>query len=346
MQGVVLAGTAVTRPDSVGTLYRLEDGGSWKTVDGIPETVGVQAITPHPSKPGVVYAATRKGVFQSDDSGRSWRELGLAGEGRQFWSVAVSPHDHDVLFVGSSPVGFYRSADGGRTWRPCRCDQPERFKITFGGSRAMSIAFHPTDPRVMYAVAEINGLLVSTDSGDSWQGANTAIERLSREPALRSREVTDDDTEGMFDAHWICTSAARPDAAFYGCRMGIFATDDRGESLTSLDVDRYAPFHYTRGVRPAIDDPRTLYACFSISSRSEAGAMYRSRDVGESWERIDSQVTPKSTILGIGLHASDPRALVSVTRHGQVFYTADGARSWTETRLPANAGDCFCGAVL
>src|SRR5262245_36326221 len=102
MRGVVFAGTAVTRPDAVGSLFRLEHGGAWNTVEGIPLNAAVQAITPHPAEPNVVYAATRKGVFVSKDEGKSWTELGLAETGKQFWSIVVDPRNHDRLFAGTA----------------------------------------------------------------------------------------------------------------------------------------------------------------------------------------------------------------------------------------------------
>ncbi|MGH7108312.1 MAG: hypothetical protein ACREFT_17595, partial [Acetobacteraceae bacterium] len=128
--------------------------------------------------------------------------------------------------------------------------------------------------------------------------------------------------------------------------MGIFSTTDRGRHMRDHEVGRFAPFRYSRDVRIACDDPRTMYTCFSISSRSSAGAMYRSKDLGETWTRADETVTARSTIMGIALHLSDARGVVSVTRQGQVFYTLDGCKSWAEKQLPAIAGDAFCAAIL
>jgi len=346
MRGVVLAGTAVTRPDSVGTLYRLEHGGTWTTVDGIPADAGVQAITPHPSEPDTLYVAARKGVFRSRDAGLTWTRLNVPGEGRQHWCVAVHPQQHHVLFVGGGPPGFFRSDDGGETWQAANCSHPERFKITFGSSRAMKMAFHPTNPDIMYAAVEINGLLVSTDGGRNWRAANEAVARLSQVPDLQNIEVTDDPTEAMFDAHTVCTTRARPGTVYYGCRMGIFTSDDLGANLRDLRVRRFAPYRYNRDVRVSADDPNTLYACFSTKSRGDSGAMYRSGDLGDSWARVDGAVTAVSTIMGFGVHVSDGRGVASVTRHGQVFHTLDGCQSWHETHLPSNAGDAFCAAIL
>lgn len=346
MRNVLLVGTAVTRPDAVGSLYQSRSGDDWKLSNDIPADAAVQAITPHPAREGVVYLATRKGVYQSNDAGESWHRLNVSDESVQFWSVVVSPHNPDVLFAGTAPVGFYCSQDAGKTWRKLRGEFPERYKISFGGSRAMRIAFHPTDPKKMYAVAEVNGLFVSDDGGESWRAETSGLSELAAQPHLKNTELTTDDTEGMFDAHAVTTTPAKPDALFYICRLGIFESDDAGKSFRDLEVAKYAPFKYTRDCRVVAGEPTSLYACFSISSRSEKGAMYRSDDLGESWRLADKTMDARSTIMGFGTHVTDPNGVISVTRHGQVFYTTDGSRSWSEKQLPSNAGDAFCAAML
>lgn len=346
MLGYLLAGTAVTRPGAIGTLYTMAHGSGWEPAAGIPGDASVQAITPHPTRENVVFLATRAGLYRSADSGRTWDRLDVTDKPVPFWSVVVSPHDPDVLFAGTAPVGFFRSEDGGDTWHECEADLPERFTISFGGSRVMRIAFHPADPLVMYAVAEINGLLVSEDGGKSWRGEPEGILKLTGLPRLKNTELTDDDTEGLFDAHSVCTTPAKPDALFYIGRLGIFESTDRGKTLRDLEVGKQALFSYTRDCRFVCDDPKTMYACFSVSSRSSAGSLYRSEDLGQTWRRADAQVAAQSTMMGFGLHASDPDGVITVTRSGLVSYTLDGAENWTLTQLPSDAGDAFCGAIL
>lgn len=346
MRNSVFVGTAVTRPDAVGTLYRLTDDGVWESVPEIPDDASVQAITPHPSRQDTVLLATRKGLYRSTDAGESWARLDVTDEPVHFWSVVVSPHDPDVLFAGTSPIGVFRSGDGGDNWQKCQAEIPERFNMTFGSSRAMRIAFHPVDPNVMYAVAEVNGLLISEDGGATWRAEPRGLSELAALPHLQNTELTDDPTEGMFDAHSVCTTPALPDSLFYIGRMGIFESHDRGKTLRDLEVGKSAPFSYTRDCRIAPDNPNKMYACFSISSRSSAGALYYSEDLGKSWQRADAQVQARSTMMGFGLHVTDPDGIVTVTRGGQIFYTVDGAESWTERQLPSDAGDAFCGAIL
>lgn len=345
MQGVILAGTAVTRPDSIGSLFRLEPGGEWRLADDLPRDVAVQAITPDPSNSNRVYIAARKGIFRSDDAGATWTSLN-APEGLAYWSLLLDPKDPDRIFAGTAPSGAVYSTDGGKTWERSVSEDAERYTISFGRSRMMKLAFHPTDPNVMYGASEINGFYVSTDAGKTWRKSETALSKLAAQPDLKNIELTTDDTEGMFDAHAVVTTPAKPDAAFYICRMGVFETDDLGETMRDLEVRRFAPFRYTRDLRVSPVQPETFYACFSISSRSEKGAMYRSPDLGETWVRADPEMDARSTIMGFGIHATEHGGIASVTRHGQVFHTTDDGAHWSETQLPADAGDAFCAAIL
>lgn len=346
MQGIVLVGTSVTREGATGTLWRLEHGGEFEPVEGIPRDTWVVEITPHPSQPNTVFAATKVGIFKSEDAGRSWVKKFDAG--KAFWSVIFDPHDENRLIAGTAPVSFFISDDGGETWVESACDQAERFTISFGGSRAMRIAVHPTNPDIMYAGAEINGLLTSTDGGRSWHDANEGVRELAKQEKYQHIEVTKDDdpSEGMHDAHAVMTTPANPDVVYYACRMGVFTSDDLGKTLTDLEVSRFAPFKYTRDIRFNPQDPERLYVCFSISSRSEAGAMFRSDDLGKTWERFFPEENAKSTVMGFGTHVSEPGGVAAITRHFQVFYTMDDGASWHEKRLPDEAGDGFSATIL
>lgn len=355
MSNVLLVGTAATRRGAVGTLYRATGDGAWSPAEGMPQDTGVQAITPHPLHEGMVFAATCGGLYKSVDGGQRWRRLDVPGsEGREFWSLSVHPARPDTLFAGTSPVGVYRSDDCGENWQ--FCGEPTGNAERIGPlpwptahSRLMRIAFDRQNPDLMFGAVEINGFIVSEDGGRSWRDASDALIRLADEPALRNHIVTKLDFEGALDGHAVCTSAAAPGTAIYACRIGVFATDDRGRSWRSLNVGQFAPIDYGRDVWVAIDDPNTVYAALSLHSRAEGdsvGAIYRSRNLGRSWERADNGVSPQSTVMGMGVHATNPDKVIDATRGGQVFWTLDHCCSWQESRLPGNAGDAYCAAIL
>ena len=119
-------------------------GGVWKTTsagevwypvfDGVRDVSSVGAVEVAPSNADVVYVGTGdmitggtldqgKGVYRSDDAGKSWRHLGLDST-RHIQNIMVDTRDPNVVLVGalgdplrkSDARGVFRSADGGRTW--------------------------------------------------------------------------------------------------------------------------------------------------------------------------------------------------------------------------------------
>jgi photosystem II stability/assembly factor-like uncharacterized protein len=353
MSSVLLIGTAVTRKDAIGTLYRSADGDDWQPADGMPLTTGVQALTAHPGRPGTVFAATRAGMYRSTDSGASWKKLDVPSVNEEFWSVSIHPRKPDVIFAGVSPVGVYRSDDGGDSWRrvgsrnpmPELCDYSNAPKgVT---SRLMRIYFDPLNLELVFGACETNGLLISEDGGENWRDSSNALMELAeKHEDLRSAIITPNQTEGILDGHAVIMTPAKPGVVFYACRMGLFSSADKGESWHNHDIGRFAPFSYCRDLRLALDDPRTFYIPMSIGSRSNAGAFYRSSDLGETWQRVDESVTARSTIMSMNIHATDPHKAIYLTRGGQIMWTEDRCASWSEKQLPAEAGDGFCAAIL
>jgi photosystem II stability/assembly factor-like uncharacterized protein len=353
MTSVLLIGTAVTRKEAIGTLWRSQSGGKWEPARGVPLNTGVQALTADPRQSGIVYAATRAGMYKSVDSGASWNKLNVPSDNEEFWAVTIHPRNSDVIFAGVSPVGLYRSGDGGKSWRragskssmPELCDYSNAKAVT--ASRLMRIYFDPTNTDLVFAACETNGVIVSEDAGETWRDASQALIELSaKHENLRSSIITPDQCEGILDGHAVIVTQEEPGVVFYACRMGVFSSTDKGKSWRNHDVGRFAPFSYSRDLRIAVDDPKNFYLALSVASRSDAGALYRSFDLGEAWKRCDEPVTAKSTIMSMNLHASDPNKLIYITRGGQVMWTEDRCASWHESQLPAQAGDGFCAAVL
>lgn len=71
-----------------------------------------------------------------------------------------------------------------------------------------------------------------------------------------------------------------------------------------------------------------MYAALSIAAVSDEGSLYRSRDLGETWQRFDHGVSVQSTLMAIAESPSDPDRIYCATRRGQVLRTEDGGRSW------------------
>ena len=314
-----------------GIFRRPADGADWEHVLGDLEAFTVFV---HPRDPNLVFAGTNDGVYRSTDRGATFKRTNFPDKGVQIWSFLADPADPKRMLAGGSPVSVYRSEDGGESWkRSPNLDLPVHAKMPFN-CRVMRFARNPSNPNEVFAVLEVSGVMRSTDGGESWSDCSTDLLRLAeQEPRLRSKLVSDTEAEGMLDGHAICTSSADPDSVIIAVRMGLFRSRDKGATWQDMRVDRFSPFTYGRDIKVSPQEPNTLYACLSVAASSKDGALYRSQDIGKTWQRFD-KVQPHGTLMSVCLHHSDAKQVYIAARYGEVFGTQDGGATWRETPLP------------
>lgn len=350
MRRFVYVGTTRWRRISAaakGGLLRAEVGtDDWRHFDVGGSDSELNAIIVDPTRPGVLFAGTQTGLFRSDDQGEHWRRLPLPGADIQIWSILIHPTRPNVIFAGGSPVTIFRSEDGGESWSVMEGSQrPERLDFPFS-SRVLRIAADPLTPDNIYASLEVNGTIRSRDGGTTWEDCSQGLVDLLAHPRYRNKIVVDDDREGIFDGHAVCVSAGAPGSLFYACRLGLFRSEDSGDSWQDMRVTAFSPFGYARDIRAAPQDPKRFYTCLSIFANGTAGSIWRSDDAGANWSRFDHSVEACSTVMNVGLDPADPELVCAVTFSGQVLVTRDGGASWREHLLPAGYMESFtiaCG---
>ena len=344
----VYVGAARATSATRGGIFRKTVGeeGWTQLTKGLPEVTQVQAIVVHPTNPDVVYLGTRSGPYRSSDRGLRWERLDFP-EGVEVWSILVHPANPRILYAGTSPVGVYRSDDGGDSWRRLpNAVQPERVKMKSFVCRVMRLVADPARPEELYAALEVGGVMRSLDGGETWDDCSSDLLKLAELPQLKSKIDSDTDIEGMLDGHAVCVSGAKPGTVFLAVRMGLFESGDRGSSWRSMEIGRFSPLTYGRDILVSPANPRHLYACLSPAARSKDGSLYRSQDLGETWTRFDHGVKAESTMMAVALHRRDPEQVYCVSRSGQVFGTQDGGRTWAAERLPDGVQDLYtvaCG---
>jgi photosystem II stability/assembly factor-like uncharacterized protein len=314
-----------------GVFRREADGTEWRHAFSDQEAYTVFV---HPRDPSLVFAGTKDGIYRSTDHGATFSRANFPGHDTQVWSFLADPADPKRLLAGGSPVSIFRSDDAGESWtRLTDPKMPYRGKSPFA-CRVMRFARNPNNAKEIFAALEVGGVMRSSDGGETWGDCSDHLVRMSeQEPRLRSQIVSDTTAEGMLDGHAICMSPADPGGVILAVRMGLFRSQDQGATWEDLRVDRFSPFTYGRDVKVSPQDPSTLYACLSVAAASKDGALYRSRDVGKTWQRFD-KVKPHGTLMSVSLHHSDPTQVYIAARYGEVFGTLDGGETWGETALP------------
>lgn len=344
MSGFVYAGAGEWRGAAkdvrTGGLYRLRPGAeAWESLErGLPANVEVRAILVRPDDPQTVYAGTQDGPYVSTDGGDSWRSLNLPGDRRVVWSMCLHPTERGTMYVGTEHTSVFRTRDGGAHWDRLPVPEPEGMIRKGFPMRVVRIALDPSAPHHVYVAMEVGGLVRSLDGGDSWADCNAPLLAMAREERLKSSIISDASHEGMLDSHAVATSRTHPGTLHLANRMGIFASEDRGETWAEIGIGRFSPLTYTRDVQVSLHDPETMYAALSIAAISDAGSLYRSRDYGRSWQRVDHGVSIDSTLMTIGQSPTSADRIWCGARRGQVFGTEDGGRSWSTRPLPRVEG--------
>ena len=328
-----------------GGLFRTTAGeGRWESLThGLPDAVEARALAVHPSESDVVYVGTQDGPYRSTDGGSRWERLDFPASGAVVWSLAFHPTRPNVMYAGLAPVGIYRSDNGGDSWK--KLDAAKSPEHCFMGpnfpTRTTRIAIDPARPDDIYAALEVSGAIRSTDGGTTWKDLSAPLIKMSEQPHLKSRISSDIDSEGMLDSHAMAVSGGK---VFLAVRMGLFQSEDRGESWRDLQIGRFSPLTYCRDVIVSPHDAHVMYACLSPASRSHDGSLYRSDDVGQSWRRYDHGVKANATMMAAAVHPKNPARVYCVSRCGQVFGTEDDGSSWREYRLPENVQDVYAVA--
>src|SRR5262249_34737344 len=154
------------------------------------------------------------------------------------------------MLAGGSPVSIYRSEDGGATWKRMPDPQlPIHAKMPFP-CRVMRLAPHPRRRGEIFAVLEVSGVMRSTDGGESWGECRAALWRGGEaQPRLGGKLGSDPEAEGMLDGRAVCASSADPDSIIIAVRMGLFRSQDQGNTWQDMRVDRFSPFPYGRDVK-------------------------------------------------------------------------------------------------
>ena len=313
-------------------MYRRADGDDeWQSIaNGLPSNPQIRALLVHPENPKVVYAGTNLGVYRTDDRGDHWEALEKPRPEMEVWSLALHHQDPATIYAGYEPCAIWRSSDSGETWRKMNTDRVVFPHITTYmpplGKRVIGISPDPADPMDMYAAIEVGGLLASRDGGESWESAIDG-------PFVRNNTL---------DLHGVQVSAAAPGTVHIITQVAMFRSRDRGHHWEHVQVKEMFPGgSYCRGLIVAPDDAKTMYlACGAggggaPAGTQDAGALFRSRDTGDTWEEIDLGETAPTRMFQIAIDRAAPSHVYCCTRDGLVYSSRDGGDSWSKSQVPA-----------
>jgi len=359
-------------------LFKSTDGGAhWSEVTdsnakGLPpKPWGRVAVQVAPSKPRVIYANIEaekgRGLYRSDDGGATWTALDASNYvvwrpfyfgnlivdpkdenkifkpdlilllsndgGKSFNVVSGSAHGdfHDVwidqknpnVVIAGDDGGLWRSEDGGNRWK---------HQLNLPVSQFYHVSTDNADPYRVYGGLQDNS---------SWVG-----------PSSFPGGVANSNWENMYggDGFWMFEDPSDPDYLYAEAQGGTIGRENRYTHETR-DLhpwpnygEKKLRFNWNTPIHMSPNEKGTIYI--------GAQFLFRSRDHGQSWERISPDLTTNdpekqkqeesggvtvdnssaemhTTIYSISESPKNGQIIWVGTDDGNLQVTRDGAKTWT-----------------
>ena len=297
----------------------------------------VWSLAAHAQTPDTLFAGTDMGIYRWSESSARWTRLPAPME--DVWSVQVHPRQPAVLLAGTRPAGFYRSMDGGVNWSALPAPGISEFStVNMGPTRVTQILFDPLDDQVVWAGVEIGGIYRSGDGGATWQAMDRGlisgdVHGLAVIPSPAGSVMFATTNRGLHrssdgGAHWLYTELDSPwqytraivpradQSGVVFLTNGNVPPGSTGRLLVSRDYGttwaaaqlpgRLNSTPWCVATHPA--DPMLVFVGTNL------GQLFRSRDGGESFERLPHEFGELRALAWRPLPGGTRRAEHSVTR--------------------------------
>ena len=261
-----------------------------------------------------------------------WRSVGPAVMGGRLDAVAGVPGQPDIIYLGHSSGGLFKSTDGGVTFASA-FDQGTTQSI---GAIAVSAA-NPDEvfigtgegfPR--YPASFGDGVYKSEDGAKTWK-------RVGLEKTERIARIAIDPEDSK-----IVLVAAMGHEWEPNEERGIFRSEDGGETWK-----RTLFVNLTTGASDVAFDPKNPKIVYAgmfdymrypwlIRSGGAGSGLYRSEDGGVTWTRLNDPKLgnglPDGLVdrVGVAISASNPDVVYAMmpNKKGLLYKTTDGGAHW------------------
>lgn len=334
----------------------LDGGKTWKRTGhkeiGMIDDSDIFSIQIDPENPNVVMMSACSGIYRSQDAGTGWTKFqGIPYSARRTHIVYRHPTKPETIFAGTTEGLWVSTQDGKQdSWR----------QVTSPQLVINTIAIHPSLPNRVFLGTQDNGILISTDGGESYEASNAGfINRKVPAVLADSKErgriyagvlfdglngglfVSEDggvtwqqsmNGMGVRDVYSLYQSPSKPETIYAGTNHGLFRSDDHGRNW--LHVKREEPIEPAEGKTAEPSTKKPEVAPIAPAKRATRPRIVPAPTQKKSAKSIKPVVQAKSLTASRKPAANSKATAGTTTRNsnGKLAQNKSGAKTSTRSK--------------
>lgn len=281
--------------------------------------------------------AAQRGVGFDDE----WTVQGPGNIGARINTIAIHPADENIIYVGYSQGGVWKTVNGGQDWVPIFDDQPYPSigDITIDPSNPETIYVGTGDPNISGYPWIGDGIWRSQDGGDTWEHIGLEAERIISKVIVHPTDPN------------IIYASAMGLPFVRNNNRGLYKSSDGGQSWEQvLFISDQA------GITDFVMDPfepETLYAAGwdRIRNNHESviwgpgSQFFKSTDGGETWSQMTNGLPiDEQGRTALAISEQTPGVLYALvngtnSRPYGVYRTNDAGDTWESIDIAGIEGE-------
>lgn len=271
-----------------GLFYSYNRGDAWRAAGGPLVNKFIYALSVDPKDKCTIFVSDGPIIYRTTDCLRTFEIVYTEQrEGVRLAAIAVDPFDSNIVYgalTGGSVGDILVSTNGGRNWRVV-----VRFNKVIRDLQADLL-----QPGRLYVATQNQGLFRSSDRGNTWIEATSALQNFSESLTF----------------YRLLVHPSKKDSLFWVSKYGILRSNDAGATWQDLELIT-APGSvniYTFAVNP--QNEKELYytgTTLGEGNKPVRSTFYKSADAGKTWV---TKKLPTNTIpVALHIFPEDPKIL-------------------------------------